>query len=223
MVGLGRLKKVHVPNKRDETWFDLVYLTAYLETPLTIEGLRADPVVGDASFLKAGAAGTVFPLTKAEAARLLRLARQENSTLRGFAWGASGRPTVRDAPRALSIRQPWAELILRGEKTIEARSLRTNVRGRVHIYASLGEVSAENRARVATEYELDIDRLPRGVLVGTVEIVGCRPLIVRDSRAAAFRVSEETTSFAWLLASPKRATHLIKPARHPQPVFFRPF
>ena len=39
--------------------------------------------------------------------------------------------------RALSIRQPYAEMILRGIKKIEYRTMRTNIRGRVYIYASL--------------------------------------------------------------------------------------
>ncbi|MCH8823433.1 MAG: ASCH domain-containing protein [Planctomycetes bacterium] len=39
--------------------------------------------------------------------------------------------------RALSIRQPYAELILRGEKTIEYRSRPTKIIGeRFYIYAS---------------------------------------------------------------------------------------
>src|SRR5262245_14188821 len=39
--------------------------------------------------------------------------------------------------RALSIRQPYAELILRGIKTVELRSISTNIIGeRFYIYAS---------------------------------------------------------------------------------------
>jgi hypothetical protein len=37
---------------------------------------------------------------------------------------------------ALSIRQPYAEKILRGRKKIEYRSMPTNKRERVYIYAS---------------------------------------------------------------------------------------
>ncbi len=41
--------------------------------------------------------------------------------------------------RALSIRQPYAELILRGIKTVEYRSRSTRIIGeRFHIYASKG-------------------------------------------------------------------------------------
>ena len=38
--------------------------------------------------------------------------------------------------RAISIRQPFAELVLRGDKIIEYRSKVTHVRGRVYVYAS---------------------------------------------------------------------------------------
>ena len=39
---------------------------------------------------------------------------------------------------ALSIRQPWAWLILNGGKDIENRSWPTKVRGRVLVHASIG-------------------------------------------------------------------------------------
>ena len=38
--------------------------------------------------------------------------------------------------KAISIRQPWLELIIRGEKTLEIRSWRTNIRGDVLLCAS---------------------------------------------------------------------------------------
>lgn len=236
LVGLGRIHALPGADEEGNTWFHLRYATAPLESPLGIKELRADDVVGDASFLKAGAAGTVFPLTPGEASRLLRLLRRGNPGLRGLEWGEAGErgprrggstPMPARAPmlpsRALSIRQPWAELIMRGDKTIEVRSIRTNIRERVHVYASLGDVHPDERARVEREYGLDIDALPRGVLVGTVEIVACRRLTPRDSRAAAFRVPKDTEDFAWLLGSPKRAERQEKPAKHPQPVFFTPF
>ena len=97
------------------------------------------------------------------------------------------------------------------------------IRERVHIYASLGDVDMEDQSRVRRDYGLDIESLPRGVLVGTVVIIGCRPLAVRDSRAAAFPVSRDTELFAWLLGSPRRAKRMVKPKRHPQPVWFTPF
>ena len=149
VVGLARVKKVHAPNGDGETFFDLTYLTGVFDAPLTLKALRGDAEVGAASFLKAGAAGTVFPLTAKQAHHLLGLAKQGNVSARGVAWDAEPtQPDVELPTRALSIKQPWAELILRGKKTIEVRSRRTHVRGRVQIYASLGDVAADTEARV---------------------------------------------------------------------------
>jgi hypothetical protein len=71
--------------------------------------------------------------------------------------------------RALSIRQPYAEQILRGTKRIEFRNRPVRFRERVYIYASL---------KPGPRYEFEKlglapGDLPTGVLVGTVHIVGC--------------------------------------------------
>jgi hypothetical protein len=110
--------------------------------------------------------------------------------------------------RALSIRQPWAELIMSGKKKVEYRSRRTNIRERVYIYAGEGRYSKDDEEEFAREYKLDMDSLPRGVLVGTVEIVGC---------------DEGDDGFEWKLSKPERAEHLRQPKNHPQPGFFYPF
>jgi hypothetical protein len=125
--------------------------------------------------------------------------------------------------RALSIRQPWAELILRGIKTIEVRSRPTKIRGRVQIYASLGRLDEVVEAEVADNNDLDIDSLPRGVLVGTVELVDCLPLRLSDSQAAGFTITDIEGQYGWHLANPQRASRLLKPTKHPQPVWFNPF
>lgn len=125
--------------------------------------------------------------------------------------------------RALSVRQPWAELILLGHKTIEVRSRRTNLRERVFIYAGLNRIEPQEEDRIAREYEIEVDDLPRGVLVGTVEIVGCRLLEGDDSQAACFEITVSHGFYGWLLARPRRAESLLKPKNQPQPMFFNPF
>ena len=113
---------------------------------------------------------------------------------------------TRITPRmALSIRQPFAELILRGEKTIEYRSLRTKRRERVYIYAS--KLPGDDAASWI-KVEHAPGELPTGVLVGTVEIVGC------DGKSGDYH---------WMLARPERLRVPIKPTRMPQPMFFVPF
>ena len=109
--------------------------------------------------------------------------------------------------RALSIRQPNAEAILRGTKKVEYRSAPTKIRGRIYIYASLGRYSSEEEAELMHMYEItdvSCDELPRGVLVGTVELHDC-------------------DGGEWYLQKPQREEPLIKPARKAQPVWFNPF
>lgn len=80
---------------------------------------------------------------------------------------------------ALSIRQPWAWLILHGGKDIENRCWPTRFRGFVLIHASKGMTRGEYAA--AQEYALarGITKLPaaadleRGGVVGVVRIVDC--------------------------------------------------
>lgn len=110
--------------------------------------------------------------------------------------------------RALSLRQPWAELVMRGEKKVEYRNMPTNVRERVWIYAGEGRYRKADEAAWSDEHGLDLDALPRGVIVGSVEIVGCR---------------ECDEEFEWDLARPERAKRLVRPRKQPQPRFFYPF
>src|SRR5262245_35522174 len=100
--------------------------------------------------------------------------------------------------RALSIRQPYAELILRGIKTVEYRSRPTRIVGeRFYIYASRGGTKARRhegtegiaraiwsnhlavpgpKAGEPPEWLLELaellvtDQLPRGVIVGSAVI-----------------------------------------------------
>lgn len=80
---------------------------------------------------------------------------------------------------ALSIRQPWAWLILNAGKDIENRDWWTGRRGRVLIHAGKGMTrdeyeDAEFFAAVCSPVELPpFEALLRGGVVGSVEIVDC--------------------------------------------------
>lgn len=80
--------------------------------------------------------------------------------------------------KALSIRQPWAWLIVNGHKPIENRSWRTAHRGPLLIHASQGMTRAEySDARDLAE-QLGIaipafDDLERGGIVGQATVTGC--------------------------------------------------
>jgi hypothetical protein len=106
--------------------------------------------------------------------------------------------------RALSVQQPFAEMIIAGKKKREYRSIATNIRERVYIYAS--RTAGPKERWIDNGYEEG--SLPVGVLVGTVEVVGC---------------SGEAGDYAWSLAHPERAKKLVKPKNRPQPVWFLPF
>src|SRR5262245_27506378 len=71
--------------------------------------------------------------------------------------------------KGLSLRQPWAEQIMRGEKTVEYRQRPVKLRGRIYVYASLGRYSRQEEVDLAAEVGYEIDELPRGVVIGTVE------------------------------------------------------
>ena len=68
--------------------------------------------------------------------------------------------------KAISIRQPWAELILQGRKTIELRTWSTNFRGALALHAAQ-RMKVEN----CEAYDLDPETLTRGALVGMVELI----------------------------------------------------
>lgn len=115
--------------------------------------------------------------------------------------------------RALSVRQPWAELFMRGEKAqmvhpkhgqvnVEFRSAPTKVRERIYIYASATATDFERNE--AAKLRIDFDALPRGLLIGTVELVDC-------------------DGGSWYVKSPQRLDRPLKPKRRANPVWFYPF
>ncbi|GAB1470233.1 hypothetical protein MASR2M66_11100 [Chloroflexota bacterium] len=104
---------------------------------------------------------------------------------------------------ALSVRQPFAEQIMLGTKKIEYRSIKTNIRGKVYIYASL-----KPRIDAYEKMKVEPGTFPAGVIIGTVEIVDCK---------------EKGGEYHWVLANPQQLKKFIKPETQPQPVWFKPF
>ena len=70
--------------------------------------------------------------------------------------------------RILTIRQPWAHLIIHGSKNIENRNWKTKYRGPVLIHAGLG-IDLDD----CDEYRLDPAKLKTGGVIGIAEIVDC--------------------------------------------------
>jgi hypothetical protein len=94
---------------------------------------------------------------------------------------------------------------MRGIKREEYRTIPTNERGRVYVYASntLADIDCSERLGKKNE------EWPRGVIIGSVEITGCE--------------GSKNDGYAWLLANPERLYEYVKPLKKPQPVWFYPF
>ena len=82
----------------------------------------------------------------------------------------------------LSVRQPWAWLIVNGWKNVENRTWKTSVRGRILIHAAQGMTRAEYQAcylfvaGFAPKLAMQIPRaadLERGGIVGEAVLLDC--------------------------------------------------
>jgi len=105
------------------------------------------------------------------------------------------------------MRQPHAEAVMRAVKTIEYRSGPTKIRGRILIYATGTRCEAEKEKEMMANYGIEdtsCDDLPRGVLIGTVELY-------------------DSDEGEWHLRLPERLPAPLKPSKSPQPVWFDPF
>ena len=140
--------------------------------------------------------------------------------------------------RALSIRQPYAELILRGIKTVELRSRSTRIVGeRFYIYASKGKATPPtipfDKLRTGWSADLRVAAPPRWMLelaeqVGMIEPGALLPTGVIVGSAVIERVTppdadDAARLFRWHLIDARRAKRFRKPCGHPQPVWFWPF
>lgn len=112
-------------------------------------------------------------------------------------------PLEQPKPKALSVRQPWAWLIVRGFKPVENRTWHTRYRGRFFVHAGqafdrdgYAWIVASGLAPAAFpspgSFEL-------GGVIGAVTLIECSP---RGSRKGGpFRDPEQ---FGFLLADPVR-------------------
>jgi predicted transcriptional regulator len=147
--------------------------------------------------------------------------------------------------RALSIRQPYAELILRGIKPIEFRSRPTKRIGeRFYIYASQqwaeGKLFLEGCRGEMQNAECKMQNEEKRVISDNLEVPGEGPqpwmlelakmLILKDlptgvivGTASIKEVVKGDSLYEWHLTDVERAKRFRKPKGHPQPVWFTPF
>jgi hypothetical protein len=84
--------------------------------------------------------------------------------------------------KALSIRQPWANLIASGTKTMETRTWATSYRGELLIVSS-------KYPRIS----------PAGCALAVVDLVECRPMILADEKFAHCEVYEH--AIVWIFGN----------------------
>jgi hypothetical protein len=71
VVGLGEFRGISTElAPSGEALFSVRYLSPMLARTIPIDELRRDPVIRDASFLKSGPSGTVFPVSMAQGERI---------------------------------------------------------------------------------------------------------------------------------------------------------
>ena len=101
-----------------------------------------------------------------------------------------------NAPRGLSVQQPWPSLIESGDKTIELRSWYTHYRGPLLICASGKPWKGDHGHRLG----------PMGVTICVVDLVDCRDFnLVEDLKATCIpkRLSHGLAGFSWVLDNPR--------------------
>lgn len=103
--------------------------------------------------------------------------------------------------KALSVKQPWAELIASGRKTIETRAWRTKHRGPLLICASKTRHEAAFRWFDSWMSSVDLTvPFPLGVAVAVVDLVDCRLMTEEDCIPAMY----ELVKYAWVLENVRR-------------------
>lgn len=104
--------------------------------------------------------------------------------------------------KALSVKQPHAELLVSGVKGFETRSWLTTHRGPLAIHASLRE---DEEAMVAHGYAPG--SLPLGRIVGSVDITACVPFERQHERLACTPWRPNT--FAWRTENARRLDSVL--------------
>jgi hypothetical protein len=117
------------------------------------------------------------------------------SKLTGFVYNVAidVRPDPPAPALGLTIHQPHASLIVLGIKDVENRSWRTRHRGPLLIHA--GKDIDQHALDRYGHLLADPDDLPRGVLLGTVDLVD----VVTDSTSPW----ADPTCFHWILVNPR--------------------
>ncbi|MFO1533616.1 MAG: ASCH domain-containing protein [Thermoplasmatota archaeon] len=109
----------------------------------------------------------------------------------------------------MTIKQPWAELIASGRKSIETRSWPTRYRGPLAIHAGL-QGDRDAARRLGYDLILNVEGrsyLPRGAVVAVADLVDVRRL--RPADAAQSLCAHVDGRYAWILADIQRLEPVV--------------
>lgn len=101
--------------------------------------------------------------------------------------------------RIITLWQPWASLIMYGGKDVENRSWAPAYTGTLVVHA--GKALDKSGVELAEARSIQLpDPIPRGVILGTVELVG----VVTDAES----IWAEPGQFHWILRNPQPCSQI---------------
>ena len=106
--------------------------------------------------------------------------------------------------KVITLKQPWATLVITGRKKYEFRSWNTNYRGKILIHA--GKTVDKEAMKRLKDFHLDF---PTSRILGEVELIDCikldsdihKKIIEEDPVIYGHR--ENRGGFAWVLENPR--------------------
>lgn len=118
--------------------------------------------------------------------------------------------------KTLTIKQPWASLIILGYKRFEFRSWQTKYRGDLLIHAGLG-VDNEAMKRLAKYLP---DELPKGEIIGKVKLVDCIKMspefkkTLLEENSDIYKNSVFKENYGWQMTNVEKFDEPIKAKGH---------
>mgnify|MGYP003575147287 CR=1 FL=1 len=107
--------------------------------------------------------------------------------------------------KALTVKQPWAWAIIHGGKDVENRSRPTKFRGQLYIHAGKGWADEGIDAIGISALPDSYDEFLAGMVIGTVDLIGCHPADECGSmnfrRCSSWAMGGDF--FHWKLANPQ--------------------
>lgn len=144
--------------------------------------------------------------------------------------------------RVLAVRQPWASLIVGGFKTLEIRSMPTNIREKVAIYATNYSYTNKEKDLLFKHFENLLNNGmisdyvhnyayssvlsggERGQIIGTVDIYTVNPMIICDSEHDLNDYKNMHLAPSWLFDYEKQYWfwELENPVKFSEPIPYKP-